>query len=136
MSVSLLLVTHNNVGQSLLDTVVATLGKLPIQARAVSVKSNTDPEKLLPELKALSTRLEEGEGVLVLTDMFGSTPSNLAQALQDKPNVRVVAGLNLPMLIRVMNYPKLSLDALAEKAYTGGRDGVVECECKNKDNDE
>lgn len=135
MAVSVLLVTHNNVGQSLLETARATLGHLDTDVRAISVRYDTDPDELLPQLRKMSAHVETSEGMLVLTDMFGSTPSNLAQALQEEgEHIRVVAGLNLPMLIRVLNYPQLSLDELAKKAYTGGREGVFDCEsCPEED---
>jgi len=125
MSVGLLIVSHNELGDALLKTVESTLGRLPLSHKAFKVGQDTDPFALMPELKAVVNRMDHGDGVLVLTDMFGSTPSNLAQALQDEANVRVVTGLNLPMLVRVMNYPELSLEQLAQKAFSGGRDGVL-----------
>ena len=59
--------------------------------------------------------------------MFGATPSNIACRLRDEIDVRVVAGVNLPMLIRVLNYPRLHIDELVHKAISGGRDGIVLC---------
>jgi PTS system ascorbate-specific IIA component len=70
-------------------------------------------------------QLDQGDGVLVLTDIYGSTPSNIASHLSSRPGVQVVAGLNLPMLLRVLNYARLDLATLAEKAVSGGREGVV-----------
>ncbi|CAK0770012.1 hypothetical protein CCP3SC15_4060003 [Gammaproteobacteria bacterium] len=70
--------------------------------------------------------LDQGDGVLVLTDMYGSTPSNIACRL-DSEKVRIVAGVNLPMLIRVLNYSYLSLEDLTNKAISGGRDGIIHC---------
>ena len=63
---------------------------------------------------------------MILTDLFGSTPYNIAKVLHQETNIRMVSGLNLPMLIKVMNYPNLSLDELAQKAIKGGREGVIE----------
>jgi PTS system ascorbate-specific IIA component len=71
--------------------------------------------------------LDDGDGVLVLTDMYGSTPSNVASSLGREDRVVVVAGLNLPMLVRVLNYPEDSLSALAEKAVSGGNRGILIC---------
>ena len=65
--------------------------------------------------------------MLVLTDIYGSSPANIAAALQERPRVLAVAGVNLPMLVRVLNYPVLPLEALAEKALSAGREGVVPC---------
>jgi PTS system ascorbate-specific IIA component len=59
--------------------------------------------------------------------MYGSTPSNIACRLHAQANVRVVGGINLPMLVRILNYPRLSLDELVDKAVSGGRDGVLTC---------
>ena len=72
-------------------------------------------------------QLDQGDGVLILTDMYGSTPGNIACALGQNNRVAVVAGLNLPMLVRVLNYPQLDLHTLAEKAESGGRIGIVPC---------
>ena len=73
-----------------------------------------------------------GDGVLVLTDLYGSTPSNIACKLRRHGHVRVVSGVNLPMLIRVLNYPDLDLDSLKEKALSGGRDGVLSCTSEDR----
>ncbi|VAW87539.1 PTS system, mannose/fructose/sorbose family, IIA component, partial [hydrothermal vent metagenome] len=67
-------------------------------------------------------------GILVLTDMYGSTPSNIANLLLDDERIKTIAGLNLPMLIRLFNYPRLSRDKLLEKAVDGGREGVLSWE--------
>ena len=85
---------------------------------------DADPDVLLNKGRDLVGSLDEGDGVLVLTDLYGSTPSNIAKQLLDDDRVRIVTGVNLPMVIRVLNYPKLQLDQLAEKAVSGGRDGV------------
>ena len=71
--------------------------------------------------------LDDGDGVLVLTDLYGSTPSNIAASLLGTGAVQVVAGLNLPMLIRVLNYPAEDLPALADKAVSGGNRGILLC---------
>ncbi len=128
MTVSVLIITHGNIGKSLLKAVKSTLGTLPLPARAIAIKGNVDPDTFLPKLRKICQQHDQGDGVLVLTDMFGSTPSNLSQALKDEENIKVVAGLNLPMLIRVMNYPELKLAQLKQKAFSGGRDGVFNCD--------
>ena len=72
-------------------------------------------------------KLDHGQGVLILTDIYGSTPSNIACALSTKENVRIISGINLPMLIRVLNYPNLELDELVLKAISGGQEGIMDC---------
>ena len=91
------------------------------------VTPGCDLEDLGRETLAAIGRLNRGGGVLVLTDLYGSTPSNIANRLAELDYVRVVAGLNLPMLIRVLNYSALTLDELMEKAVSGGRDGIIAC---------
>lgn len=126
MSVRVLLITHEDIGAALLKATKKTFGKLPIPAQVVAIKYNADPDNVSARLKKLAEKSDENDGFLILTDMYGSTPCNIALALKDY-DVQVISGLNLPMLIRVMNYPGLNLTELAEKALSGGKDGVVNC---------
>jgi PTS system ascorbate-specific IIA component len=127
VSVALLLVTHTGVGKILLQTAAEVLGVCPLPAGAVSVAIDCQPEAVLAETVRLLDALDQGQGVLVLTDLYGSTPSNIACRLRHNDSVRVVSGINLPMLIRILNYPNLDLDELLVKAVSGGRDGVLTC---------
>lgn len=122
--VGLLLITHNRIGNALLDTATHMLGMCPLMVEAIPVLPDCDPEAMVARGRDLVRELNNGDGVLVLTDMYGSTPSNIAARLADRGDVMVVCGVNLPMLVRVMNYPRLSLQDLAEKAESGGRDGI------------
>ncbi|MCG6887512.1 MAG: PTS sugar transporter subunit IIA [Proteobacteria bacterium] len=126
MKVGLLIITHGNVGSSMLDTAISVLGTCPLKTQALGIAMSGEPEEQLEEARRYTKRLDQGNGVLILTDLYGSTPSNIACKLRgDK--VAVVAGLNLPMLLRVLNYPELELEDLVQKALTGGRDGVLSC---------
>lgn len=127
MSVGLLLITHNHIGAELLATATRMLGNCPLEATALAVVESDDPERLRERAIRCAEELDEGSGVLVLTDLFGSTPSNVAVGLSDRPNVRILSGVNLPMLVRVMNYHGLELAELAEKALSGGHDGLFVC---------
>jgi mannose PTS system EIIA component len=84
----------------------------------------SDPDQQLERAQQYLQQLEQGDGVLILTDLYGSTPSNIACKLRND-KVAVITGLNLPMLIRVLNYPALNLHELAEKATGGGREGII-----------
>lgn len=128
MGVSVLLVSHGRLSQNLLDTVKDVLGELPIQTEVLEVRRVMDTEPLVRQGERMIERLDQGDGVLVLTDAFGSTPSNIANRIAAKVPSRVVAGLNLPMLLKVFNYPQLSLAELAHAAVEGGRRGILECE--------
>lgn len=127
MSVGLLLITHNDLGSALLETATKMLGHSPLLAETMAVTLRADPDLLRAQSRQMLKDLDRGQGVLVLTDMFGSTPANIATALRQDGKVEVVAGVNLPMLVRVLNYPQLELQALVEKAVSGGRDGVISC---------
>ncbi len=128
MSVSVLLVSHGRLSQILLDTVHDVLGDLPMQTEVLEVRRVMDTDPLVRQGERMIERLDQGDGVLVLTDAFGSTPSNIANRIASKVPARVVAGLNLPMLLKVFNYPGLSLAELAKAAVEGGQRGILECE--------
>jgi len=127
MTVNILLITHDEVGQALLDAAISTLSFCPLSADLLSIPANCDPEKKIAKAKRKVAELNKGEGVLILTDIYGSTPSNIACALCDDENVRVISGINLPMLIRVLNYPHLEIDELVQKAISGGKEGIMDC---------
>ncbi|ABA59245.1 PTS sugar transporter subunit IIA [Nitrosococcus oceani] len=132
MTVGVLIITHGNIGSSLLDTTNDMLGSCPLQLKILRVTRASHPDALRQQTKEMINCLNTGQGVLILTDMYGSTPSNIACYAADEQQVRVVTGLNLPMLIRVLNYPFLSLTKLAEKAISGGREGVYTCLTTNE----
>jgi PTS system ascorbate-specific IIA component len=125
MNVALLIIAHAPLGQALLEVTQGTLGEIPIRHALLDVSRDTEPDQVRRRAREMALTLEQGDGVLVLTDIYGSTPSNIACALQDMEQVRIVTGLNLPMLIRVMNYADLDLIALTEKALSGGHDGIL-----------
>lgn len=128
MSVGLLIITHGRIGENLLETAKSMLGVCPLQTAYMAVSQSSDPEKLLEQAKRTCERLNQGDGVLVLTDIYGSTPSNVANRLLEEAYIQVVAGINLPMLVRVLNYPSLNLHKMINKALSGGHDGILLCE--------
>lgn len=128
MTTGLLLITHDNVGQVLLETASSILGMCPMVLEIISVSHNCCPDNVIEKARTAARRLDQGGGILVLTDLYGSTPSNVANRLECDRPIKVIAGLNLPMLVRVLNYPTLALDELVYKAVSGGRDGIFVCE--------
>ncbi len=127
MSVAILLVTHARLGHELLSTVTEVMGSPPLPTDVMAVRRVLDIDALVRQGARVIDRLDEGDGVLILTDAFGSTPSNIANRIAKDRRTRVVAGLNLPMLVSVYNYPKLDLEAQANNALKSGRDGIVMC---------
>lgn len=126
MAVGILLVTHPGIGTSLVAVATSLLRNLPLQVEAFEVPFDGEPQALLPQASAALRRVDGGEGVLVLTDLYGATPSNLAALLaRIGTPVRRVSALSLPMLLRVMNYAELGLDELPAVAAAGARNGVI-----------
>ena len=122
----ILLVTHNGLGDSFVDCVKHVLGKVPPNLRVLSVLAGDDPQLKLAEGKALIKQLDAGGGVLILADVFGATPSNIGRQLCNAEHVLGVAGLNLPMLLRVVCSPGKTLPELAKIAVEGGRECIVQ----------
>ncbi len=128
MSCGLLLVTHGKLGHFLLDTLRDMLGELSLKADVLEVRLVQSHEGPMLQGTRMLENLDSGDGVLLLTDAYGSTPSNVAHKLTiARGNTAAVAGLNLPMLMRVFHSSSLSLDALAQAAVEGGQQGIVRC---------
>ncbi len=126
MAVGILLITHEGVGSALLAVATRLLRTLPLKAEALDVPFDGDPDALLPVASAALRRVDGGHGVLVLTDLYGATPSNVAARVARLGTpVRRVSALSLPMLLRVMNYAELTLDELPAVASAGARNGVI-----------
>jgi PTS system ascorbate-specific IIA component len=127
MTVSVLLVTHEALGSQLLS-IAQTICCQPIGAiDQVAVPANVAPQDLgkhADNIRDSMTALDQGGGVLVLTDVFGATPDNLARYFAEQCNARVVSGLNLPMLLRVLHYPGQTLQQLCDTAISGARSGI------------
>jgi PTS system ascorbate-specific IIA component len=128
VSVAVLLITHASLGSELLRIASGIFGTCPARAAALDVENDTPCDPMLEIAEQRVAELDEGSGVLVLTDLYGSTPANLALALLERrERIRVLAGVNLPMLVRALSYTALELDQVVEKALEGGRDGVLSC---------
>jgi mannose PTS system EIIA component len=125
MSVGILIISHDGIGTALFDATNFMIKDNPLKVKLLSASRECDPDKLLETAIGLVNELDQGDGVLVLTDLVGSTPSNIAHRLHKHARVNIVTGINLSMLIRVFNYPDLSLNEMTEKAYSGGVDGIT-----------
>lgn len=126
MSVGLLLVAHGDMGAELIRVARSLLGELPLAIEAVSMPNDCDSGAALELARQLVAQLDQGDGVLILTDLYGATPSNICGRLETLgDHTRRVSGLNLPMLVRVFNYADQPLAELAQTALSGGRSGIV-----------
>ena len=122
--IGILIVSHGAFGESLIHSASHVLGKRPLFLRQVGVTVHDDPDAILPVAEDLIRFLDQGQGVLVLTDIYGATPSNIATKLLRPGRVEGLAGVNLPMLIRALTYRDEPLAALMDKALSGATDGV------------
>jgi PTS system ascorbate-specific IIA component len=126
MSVGILLITHNNIGTDILSTARDIFGGLPAKAKTVAIKPSSDYEEKLALTESYIVQLDSGDGVLILTDIFGATPCNIALKAASRANAKVVSGVNLPMLVRVLNYADLPLKKISAKAISAGHDSIFE----------
>lgn len=124
--IGILLVTHNGLGDSFVDCVKHVLGEVPPNLKVLPVLAGDEPQQKLAEGQALIKQLDSGDGVLLLADVFGATPSNIGRQLCQTERVLGVAGLNLPMLLRVVCSPDRPLPELARLAVDGGRECIVQ----------
>ena len=123
--IGILIVSHGAFGESLIHSASHVLGKRPLYLRQLGVTVHDDPDAILPVAEDLIRFLDQGQGVLVLTDIYGATPSNIAVKLLQPGRVEGVAGVNLPMLIRALTYRDEPLEAVLEKALSGATEGVM-----------
>lgn len=126
MAVGILLITHPGIGSALVEVATRLLRQLPLKTEAYELAFDADPDAALPQASAALRRVDGGDGVLILTDLYGASPSNLAAKVARLGTpARRVSSLNLPMLLRVMNYAELPLDELPAVAAAGARNGVI-----------
>jgi len=123
--VGLLVLAQKDVAFGLLEAVDHVLGRRPQALAAFPVRYDMPPDELTAALAQAIHAIDEGDGVLILADIYGATHINVACRLLMRDKVELVTGLNLPMLIRALNYQELPLAELIQKALTGGMEGIV-----------
>ncbi|PXW90757.1 PTS system ascorbate-specific IIA component [Nitrosomonas sp. Nm84] len=123
--IGILVLTHEDLGDHLIRCATHVVGAEPPQLMHLSVFPQDDPDEMLSNAQALIKQLDSGDGVLVLSDICGATPCNIASRLVQPGKVECVAGVNLPMLVRALTYRNEPLSVVIEKGLSGGQDGVV-----------
>jgi len=124
--VGILIIAHGTLGESLIRCASHVLGARPSQLMQIGVTVRDDPQQILQQAIEMVNQLDQGQGVLVLSDLYGATPSNLACKLLVPGRVEGVAGVNLPMLVRALTYRNDPLRVVVSKAMSGGVEGVVQ----------
>lgn len=123
--IGLFLITHTSYGESLIQCACHVLNRRPPQIVQLGISAQDDPHDVMPLAENLLKLVDSGEGVLVLTDIYGATPANIAMKLLQPGRVEGIAGVNLPMLLRALTYRDKDMETLLARATTGGRDGVL-----------
>ena len=124
MSVGIVIVTHGQTGQSLVNDAEFILGHSLSRVRCIAFNRPGDQPATADELKQVIRESDHGEGVLILTDLVGASPANRVTGLLGDYHAAMVTGINLAMLIRVWNYRDTPLESLTHKAVQGGRRGI------------
>ncbi|GAB1410811.1 PTS sugar transporter subunit IIA [Desulfovibrionales bacterium] len=122
--IGVIVITHGQFGQYLLEAAQIILGPQEQHAH-IAIEGSTDVAELIAQLKTTVQRLDSGNGVVILTDMFGGTPSNISLSLLQTDKVDVLTGVNLPMLLRIFGMRATSLPQLVEEAKKAAIQGIV-----------
>ncbi|UCH53359.1 MAG: PTS fructose transporter subunit IIA [Pseudomonadota bacterium] len=130
--IGLLILAHNDLASALIDAAAHTYGKRPPQLEAVGVTYRLSPEHIRARIAEQLRHVDSGAGVLILTDIYGATHTNVACTLLARGRYEMVTGVNLPMLLKALNYRDVSMDELIDKALSGGCGGIV-CAAKTED---
>lgn len=125
VNTGILLLTHAPLGQAMRSTLAHIYNAEPEGLEVLDMQPDQDPEDVVLIASEAVMRLDQGNGVLVLTDVLGSTPANCARRLLELGNVAVYAGVNIPMLLKVLNYRSEPLEDMTSMAVSGGLAGIV-----------
>ncbi|MDB5839465.1 MAG: fructose transporter subunit [Herminiimonas sp.] len=123
--VGILLLTHAPLGNAFIEAAAHVFRGRPERLEAVDVWADQDPGEVRRLAQAAIARVDDGSGVLVITDVMGGTPCNCTLQLGDPGHVEVIAGISLPMLLRAITYRNDNVDVVVEMALAGGQNGAV-----------
>ena len=123
--IGILLITHGALGEALIQCACHVMNRRPLQLMQLGMAGQDDPLDALPLARRLLEITDTGDGVLILTNILGATPANTAAKLLEPGRIEGVAGVNLPMLLRVITYRERSMDVLVKKAVAGACEGVA-----------
>jgi PTS system ascorbate-specific IIA component len=123
--IGIFLITHGSYGEALVQNVSHVLNKRPPQVMQLGLTSQDDPLDMLPMARDMLAMVDKGDGVLILTDIFGASPANLALKLLERGRVEGLTGANMPMLLRALTYRDKGMETLLVRARDGGRDGII-----------
>ncbi|MEI7443943.1 MAG: hypothetical protein WCK28_03545 [Burkholderiales bacterium] len=123
--IGILVVSHEPLGTALLHCTRHIFGRMPPQLAALDVIPDEDPDLALCAARELLKRINDGSGVIVLTDLFGATPARIASRLAEPDRIVVIAGVNLPLLVKALTHRRGPLDEVAVKLLEGVRETIM-----------
>ena len=124
--IGIIVVSHEPLGTALIHCTRHIFGRMPAQLAALDVIPDEDPEAAYQAARELIARINDGSGVLVLTDVFGATPSRIAARLAEPYRVVVLAGVNLPMLVKALSNRRCPLEDMPDMLMDRAKDAIVE----------
>ncbi|MEI6258482.1 MAG: PTS fructose transporter subunit IIA [Deltaproteobacteria bacterium] len=123
--IGIVIVTHCRLGDALIEAAVFILGSRPEQLESISIDLNEEAEKLRAKIAAGIKKVDQKVGVLILTDMFGGTPSNISYSFLEEGRIEVLSGVNLPVLIKALHLRKdTELSKLAVTLEASGKKSI------------
>ncbi len=128
--VGILLLTHAPLGRAFIEAATHVFRGVPERVEALDVIADQNPDEVRKLAQEAIARLNDGTGVLVITDVMGGTPSNCTLQLSQPGEVEVIAGISLPMLLRALTYRHNTLDVMIEMALAGAQNGA--CRVDNR----
>jgi mannose PTS system EIIA component len=122
--IGILLISHEPLGTALLHCTRHIFGRLPPQLAALDVIPDEDPEVAVGAARELLKRINDGTGAIVLTDLYGATPARIAARLAEPKRITVIAGVNLPLLVKALTYRRGPLEEVTDKLLDGVRESI------------
>lgn len=124
--IGILVISHEPLGTALIHCTRHIFGRMPPQLAALDVIPDEDPEAACKAARELVTRINDGSGVVVFTDIYGATPSRIASSLAELYRIVVIAGVNLPMLVKALNSRRSPLEEVAEMLIASAKTAILE----------
>jgi len=133
--IGILLISHEPLGTALLHCTRHIFGRMPPQLAALDVIPDEDPEVALSSARELLKRINDGTGAIVLTDLYGATPARIAARLAEPQRITVIAGVNLPLLVKALTYRRGPLEEVTDKLLDGVRESIRTIDSPDLDED-
>lgn len=123
--IGVLILGQKDFAEGLIQAVEHTLGKRPPAIEAAGIDYNEAPEQIAEMVRRQVERVDQGDGVVILADIYGTTHTNVARHLLRRGRVELISGASLPMLLRTLTYRNLKMDELIDRALSGGFNGII-----------